>query len=153
MSTNSASEDMRAVEEAARLASTDAVVRNIEVALMIGHLTRRCKNFGKGEPVYVALELDRFKTRRVYRVGYEVEEGTWWVEVPLPGSDGVFDYEYFDTPNDMPPHIGDKVLVLCTAPDAFVQGGVGRRISADRFWVYIEPEEQSENQGGSDGQA
>ena len=149
MLTNSASES---AEEFNRRVGTYAVVRNIEVALMIEHLARRCKNFEVREHAYVALELDRFKARRVYRVGYEAEEGKWWVELPLPDNDAVFEYEHFDTPHDMPRPIGDKVLILCTAPDAFVHESVGRRISADRFRVNVEPEEQSESHGGSDEQ-
>lgn len=149
MLTNSTFES---AEEFNRRVGTAAVVRNIETALAVQQLSWRCKDFRATERAYVALALDRFKTRRVYRVGYEAEEGKWWVETPLPDNDAVFKYEYFDTPHDMPRPIGDKVLILCTAPDAFVHESVGRRISADRFWVYVDTE-QSESQGGSDEQA
>lgn len=152
MLTNSTFEVVRVAHEIARRTGTYAVVWNIEVALMIGYLSQRCKNFRAAESAHVKHTMDHFKTRRVYRVGYEAEEGKWWVEMPLPDNDAVFKYEHFDAPHDMPRPIGDKVLILCTAPDAFVHESVGRRISADRFWVYVDTE-QSESQGGSDEQA
>ena len=69
------------------------------------------------------------------RVGRE-PNGEWWV-ARARLSDVGEEYNTFLSFDDMPEDVKDRVAVLMAAPEEYRHENIGRKISADRFWIFL----------------